>query len=135
MCNDSQRSGFHKTRDASPDDKLFAGKTSYSIEAFGIVTVNVPTPSGPGEIELTNVALALGFMTNLVSLHLLNAKGVHWSSERPESLTCKRDILCNLQQIGHHWVLERSTAYNSFAARRNTVPKSSAQRHATFTGA
>ena len=135
VCNDIQRSGFQKTRDASPDDKLFAGKTSYSIEAFGIVTVNVPTPSGLGEIELTNVALALGFMTNLVSLHLLNAKGVHWSSERPESLTCKRVILCNLQQIGHHWVLERSTAYKSFAVRRNTVPKSSAQQHATFTGA
>jgi hypothetical protein len=66
------------------------------------VTVYVPTPSGIGEIELTNVALALGFMTNLVSLHLLNDKEVHWNSEHPELLTRNREVLCNLKQVGHH---------------------------------
>ena len=99
------------------------------------MTIYVPTPSGRGEIELTNVALAPGFMTNLVSLHLLNDKEVHWNSEHPELLTRNREVLCNLEQVGHHWVLERNTTYNSFAVRRNTVPTSSAPRHATFTGA
>jgi hypothetical protein len=48
-----------------------------------MVTVNVQTPKGKREIELTNVALALGFMTNLISLHLLNLKDAHWNSKRP----------------------------------------------------
>lgn len=77
VCNDIQRNGFRQTREATLDDELFAGKTSYPIEAFGMVTVYVQTPNGKREIEPTNVALALGFMTNLVSLHLLNAKSVH----------------------------------------------------------
>ena len=65
------------TREASPDDKLFAGKTSYPIEAFGIVTIYIEILKGRGEIELTNIALALGFIINLVSLYLLNVKGIH----------------------------------------------------------
>ena len=130
VCNNVKRSGFCQTREASQDDELFAGKTSYPIEAFGTVTVYVQTPNGRREIELTNVALAPGFITNLVSLQLLNRKGVHWNSEHPDKLTRGRDILCNLEQIGHHWVLERNTTYSSFAAR-----KSSINRHATFTGA
>jgi hypothetical protein len=102
VCNDIQRSGFRQTKGASPDDELFAGKTSYPIEAFGTVTIYVQTPNGQREIELTNVALAPGFMTNLVSLHLLNAKGVHWNSENPRYLTRNGNILCNLEPIGHH---------------------------------
>ena len=77
MCNDIRRSGFQQTREARPDDELFAGKTAYLIEAFGAVTVYVLTLDGQREIELTNVALAPRFMTNLVSLYLLNVKGVH----------------------------------------------------------
>ena len=132
MCNDIQRSGFRQTREASPDDELFAGKTSYPIEAFGTVTINVPTPDGKREIELTNVALAPGFMTNLVSLHLLNAKGVHWNSESPEYLTRNGNIFCNLEPIDHHWVFERNTSYSAFA---NQKKKSQVTRHATFTAA
>jgi len=130
VCNDIQRSGFKKTRDALPDEELFAGKTSYPIEAFGTVTVNVQTPKGRAEIDLSNVALAPGFMTNLVSLHLLNVKGVHWNSEKPQHLTCNGTIFCNLESVDYHWVFERNTAYNSFATR-----KSITRRHATFTEA
>ena len=72
VCNDANRSGFSKTRDATYKDKLFAGKTSYRIEAFGTVTINIQTTQGRREIDLSNVALAPGFMTNLVSLSLLN---------------------------------------------------------------
>ena len=99
VCNDIQRSGFRKTRDAQPSDELFAGKTSYPIEAFGTVDVQVQTPNGPGRIELTNVALAPGFMTNLVSLYLLNVKGVHWNSENLQYLTCNGKIFCNLESV------------------------------------
>jgi Reverse transcriptase (RNA-dependent DNA polymerase)/Pol polyprotein, beta-barrel domain len=136
VCNDVNRSGFRQTREATPDDELFAGKTSYPIEAFGTVTVYVQTPNGRCEIELTNVALAPGFMTNLVSLQLLNCKGVHWSSEHPDKITRSGKILCNLEQIDHHWVFERNTGHSSFTDRKSfAVRKSEARRHATFTGA
>ena len=130
VCNDIKRSGFCRTREALPDDEIFAGKTSYPIEAFGTVTVFVQTPKGRRQIELTNVALTPGFMTNLVSLHLLNIKGVHWNSESPEYLTRDGKVFCNLERVDHHWVFERNTSYSSFANR-----KSQSKRHTTFTRA
>lgn len=39
VCNDPTISDWTTTRNATPDDIIFAGKTSYSIEAFGTVTV------------------------------------------------------------------------------------------------
>ncbi len=77
MCNDESRSNWTKTHDAQPGDELFVGKTSYPIEAFGTVTIEVDTLDRLGEMKLVNVALAPGFMTNLVSLDLLNTKGVY----------------------------------------------------------
>jgi hypothetical protein len=130
VCNDIQRSGFRQTREATLDEELFAGKTSYPIEAFGIVTIYIQTPEGRDEIELNNVALAPGFMTNLVSLYLLNVKGVHWNSEDPQHLKWKGTTFCNLERVDHHWVLEWNTSYSIFANK-----KSIASRHATFTGA
>ena len=90
VCNDNQRSSFQKTSDATSKDELFAGKTSYPIEAFGTATVPVQTLDGMRTIILTNVALAPRFITNLVSLYLLNAKGVYWASENPQVLTKNR---------------------------------------------
>ena len=131
MCNDIQRSNFCKTRNASLDNELFTGKTSYPIEAFRTVTVNVETLDGRQEIELTNVALAPGFMTNLVSLHLLNIKGVHWNSENPQCLTRKGTAFCKLESIDNHWVFEQNTGYSAFSNKR--IRKSIASRKATFT--
>jgi hypothetical protein len=62
------------------------------------------------EIELRNVALAPGFMTNLVSLRLLNIKGVHWNSETPNRLVWTGGIyFCVLQRVNDHVVLQRDT--------------------------
>ena len=71
------QSSFQKTRDASINDILYAGKTTYQIEAFGIAIITMNMPQGKKKIELLNVALAPGFMTNLVSLDQLNSKGVY----------------------------------------------------------
>ena len=133
VCNDESRSNWAKTRDAQPGDQLFAGKTSYPIEAFGTVTIHVDTPDGPGEIRLTNVALAPGFMTNLVSLDLLNSKGVHWNSKYPTKLQQNRRDFCNLYRVGKHWVLQKdaqtSTHLGAFPTTSSHVP-----REANFTG-
>jgi hypothetical protein len=126
VCNDIMRSGLRQTR-----DELSAGKTTYPIEALGTVTIYVQTPDGQREIELVNVALAPGFMTNLVSLHLLNVKGVHWNSESPQYLKRNGSIFCSFERIGHHWVLEQNTSYSAFVNKK----ESKAARHATFTEA
>ena len=39
VCNNSRRSQWIKTREATSDDKLFAGKSLYQIEAFGTMIV------------------------------------------------------------------------------------------------
>ena len=72
IYNNIDYNRFSKTRDATLDDQLFAGKTLYLIACFGTVSITVNTLDGPGKITLENVALAPSFMTNLVSLNLLN---------------------------------------------------------------
>ena len=76
------------------------------------------------------MALAPGFMTNLISLHLLNVKGVHWNSENPQYLTRSGKVFCNLERVGHHWVFEWNTSGSGFVTQRSKV-----KRHATFTEA
>ena len=138
ICNDIERSNFTKTHDALPGDELCSGKTWYPIEAFGTVTVNIQKEKGTREIQLNNVALVLGFITNLVSIHLLSIKGVHWSTRNPQQLTDEYEyIFCILENVGKHLVLERITSYgandttkSAFANKKSIVP-----RHATFTAA
>jgi hypothetical protein len=49
-----------------------------------------------GELTLENVALAPGFITNLVSLNLLNQQGVYWNSEYPTKLVQDGSDFLNL---------------------------------------
>ena len=66
------------------------------------------TPHGKRHLELTNVALAPGFMSNLVSLDLLNSRDVHWNSKKPKQITHRGEVLCHLEKVNSHWVLERN---------------------------
>jgi len=113
VCNDENRSEFKKTRDALPGDEIVGGKTSYPIEAFGTVKINVQTPKGQQNIELSDVALAPGFMSNLVSLAVINTKGAHWNSEKPNYIKRNGKILCYLEKVGLHWVLEKESTCGS----------------------
>ena len=110
VCNNTSRSGLVKTRNTGPDDLLYAGKTAYPIEAYGEATVQIRTPAGSEQITLMNVALAPGFMTNLVCLRRLNDKGVHWFSKFPLCLlTEEEEYFCDLESVGDHLVLQRDT--------------------------
>jgi hypothetical protein len=75
VYNDHTRFLFQRM--ATEDDVLIAGKTAYAIEAFGSVEITANAPNGPVTIELLNVALAPGFLTNLVCLRRFTDKGVH----------------------------------------------------------
>jgi hypothetical protein len=75
VCNDRTRFTFERL--VNEDDVLIAGKTTYSIKAFGSVIIIIHTPSSPKQITLLNVALASGFFTNTASLNRFTAKGVY----------------------------------------------------------
>ena len=75
VCN--SQDSFTRTRNALQTDQLISGKTVYKIEAFGTVEIDVRSPQGIGQIMLIDVAYIPGFMTNLVSLSRLVARGVH----------------------------------------------------------
>jgi hypothetical protein len=59
------------------EDVLIAGKITYAIKAFSSVEITVNALNGPVTIKLLNVALAPGFLTNLVCLRRFTDKGVH----------------------------------------------------------
>ena len=69
--------------------------------------MEVQTSEAVAVLQLENVALAPGFMTNLVSLDILNSKGVHWNSENPSILRRDQKELCQLQRVGKHWTLQK----------------------------
>ena len=109
ICNNPRRAHWSKQRNAQPGDVVISGKQQYDVEAFGTVHVNIQTPEGKAVIELRDVALVPGYMTNVVALKAFNRKGVHWNSEHPDRLTTKGKTFCYLYPIGEHWVLEKDS--------------------------
>jgi hypothetical protein len=80
VCNDRTRFKFERV--ATEQDVLIAGKTTYEIEAFSSVEITAKGSNGPVLIQLLNVALAPGFLTNLACLRRFTEKGVHWDTQR-----------------------------------------------------
>lgn len=113
VINDAKRSDFQKTRDSGPSDRLSAGKESYAIEAFGTAMVNIMDDTGAFDLQLLEVALAPGFVTNLVAMDLINDIGIHWSSQTPSKLTYNNLPYCNLYKVGKHWTFEVETQYKA----------------------
>jgi hypothetical protein len=105
VCNDPTR--FIPTRLARSDDTLLAGKTMYPVEAYGTVRIYITTPTGREPVDLINVALSTGFLTNLVSLHALKNVDIHFDSENSR-LHRKGKTFALLAEIGRSWVVEHN---------------------------
>jgi hypothetical protein len=58
-------------------DVIDSGKQTYPIESFGTITINIDTTTRPAYFQLRNVALAPGFMSNLVSMDILAEQNIH----------------------------------------------------------
>jgi hypothetical protein len=86
ICNNLGRNKYTKTRTAISDDILYSSKTTYQIESFGTIRIIIDTPERKHKLKLGNVILALGFMTNLVSLSFLTSKNIYWNSCKLEYL-------------------------------------------------
>jgi hypothetical protein len=119
VCNNADIGNFTIVRFAQPGEKLYIGKISYSIAAFGIARFLVDTPSGSLWMDLKDVALAPGFMTSIVSLAKLNQKDVYWNSRMPDRLEYQDgSIACYIYQKGGYLVLTSqlpSSEYATFA--------------------
>jgi len=59
----------------------------------------------------------------LVSLDLLNQRGVHWNSEYPTKLVRDGSDFLNLQRVDRHWVIQTTTNYGSFATKSKLAPR------------
>ena len=60
-----------------------SSKQTYPIKSFKTVTINIDTTTRLAYFQLRNVALAPGFMSNLVSMDILAEQQIHWTSRKP----------------------------------------------------
>jgi hypothetical protein len=121
VCNSSMSDRFCKTRNAEHEDYLNAGERRVTVEAYGTVNITVQTPQGPKTIQLSEVAYAPGFMTNLVSESRLKKKGVYFDNYKMH-LHDKGITLAKVDEQDGLYVLESNSA--SFdAATSNTSTK------------
>jgi hypothetical protein len=127
ICNDRNRSNYTITHPATALDVIDSGKQTYPIESFGTVTINIDTTTGPAYFQLRNVALAPGFISNLVSMDILAEQNIHWSSRKPLVLE-RRDgsNFCILKRNNRHLIFEDTTpesnTYNAYAAIASSEP-------------
>jgi len=115
------------THAASALNVIDSSKQTYPIESFGTVTINIDTTTRPACFQLRNVALAPGFMSNLVSMDILAEQHIHWSSRKPLVLEWKDGSnFCILKRNNRHLVFEDTTpnsnGYNAYAATKSSDP-------------
>ena len=108
VCNDSTR--FTPTRQATAEDYLISGSTTYPIQAYGTVDIIVTSPVGKKEsITLREVALIPGFFTNLVSYSRAKTAKIYWDPIEDTLFTVnkdRKDHFCKLQPHNGHWIVE-----------------------------
>jgi hypothetical protein len=83
------------------DDKLIVGKITYSIEAFSSVEISIQTPNGLRYIILLNIALILGYFTNIASFDRFTSKGVHFDTQNSRLYTAG-NTFCTIQRVDKH---------------------------------
>jgi hypothetical protein len=120
VCN-STRFGWQETRKARPHEMVLAGDSTLAIQAWGEVTFNVNRPYGIGKVQLSNVALVEGFLTNVVSLSRCREIDVQFDSGR-DAMYQKHpsNVICSLKYADGHWIVDAKEndrpALSSFAA-------------------
>ncbi|RKF71345.1 hypothetical protein GcC1_102017 [Golovinomyces cichoracearum] len=108
ICNNELLHQFEKTETPSKDHHIVSGTAKYPVVAWGTCKVSISTKEKGSYITLNKVALIPGFMTNLISLRLLNAKGVHWNTLTPlHMFQSDGSFFCTLFQSGRHWTFEK----------------------------
>lgn len=111
ICNNAEKWGFKEVKKADKRNFVRAGSSSVPIEAFGTVRVKVDTPAGTKHITLENVILCRQFLTNIVSMQLINKLGLHWNSRIPNQLEWEdHSLACLLYKNGGRVFFNNSNA-------------------------
>jgi hypothetical protein len=58
-------------------DVIDSSKQTYPIESFRTITINIDTTTRLAYFQLCNIALALGFISNLISMDILAEQQIH----------------------------------------------------------
>src|SRR4051794_25378221 len=106
VCN-SKAFGWVESRKAQHGDVLYSGNSAIKVEAWGTVVLNINTPSGLGQIQLTNVALIHGFFANILGLSRCRSRGIHFDSGR--DLLYMKDhsnVIAKLEYNDSHWLVD-----------------------------
>ena len=120
---------FLNFRTAPAGDYVWAGEQKVRIEGYGTVDIEVLLPSPTDQpkrriLRLYEVAYCPGFACNLVSLRLLQKRGIWWDN-RPGSNYLRQlrgSIVCLLLDKYDQFVLEylpENVTRASFFVRRN----------------
>ena len=114
VCNLTMKSRF-KWQRGGGGDYLTAGTQRLSIEAYGTISITVPTPTGPQRMTLLNVAYVANFMTNLVSQDLLYVKGLYFDNWKLH-LHRKGVTIATIKRYNGHYLMEDNVDHASIAA-------------------
>lgn len=105
VCN--SRTSYTELKPATPGDIVITGGGPICIHLYGTVKLKVKDSRfKDSTITLYDVAYVPGFITNLVSLALGRAAGIHFDSGRDvlyNKYTGK--IVCRVFPDGGHWYL------------------------------
>lgn len=129
ICN-SRGFGWRETRLAKAHETVLAGDSTLAIQAWGEVTFNVNRPYGICQIQLSNVALVEGFLTNVVSLSRCRENGMHFDSGR-DVVYHKHlnNVICFLDYRDGHWIIDADEndrlALSSFVTTQRQAHKPS----------
>jgi len=104
VCNNEE--DFTFLYPAAEDDYLITGGNFVKIQAYGIVTITINTPTGKSKIKLSHIALTPTFFTNIVALLRATDNDIHFDSGRNVLYRLiTSETVCYTKRLGGHWAL------------------------------
>ena len=99
---------------AAEDDYLIAGGNFKKIQAYGIVTITVNTPTGKSKMKLSHIALAPTFFINIVALLRATNNDIHFDLGRNLLYRlATSEIVCYVKQLEGYWALMHREPINT----------------------
>lgn len=101
------------------------------INEYGKIKISIPGPTGVRSMKLIDVIYVPSFMTNLICLHRLDRKGLHFDSGEMHLYRKRqggREHVMNVTLYNGHYLLEDNRSAAFFLSRcRGTDPTSRKQ--------
>lgn len=110
LCNASSAHLYTKTRDAAPDEYLGTAGGKAKIESYGYMWTAREDDEGIQELKVDNVVYVPDSLTSLISLSVLEEKGIFFDSGRPclYSGKDKPHTVAKIYRTGGHYTFSKS---------------------------